>query len=517
MILRSTVIENRYFDSVFLMSLAAELKKMGGVLDASALMGTDSNKDLLKDSGLLDDIAKSAAPNDLILSVKIENESQYPSIKERIDKFLAGEDDAAPKKRSGRGEQVAHTIEEGLDILEDANLLHISIPGPFVYNEALRAIDKGLNLFIFSDNVSIEEERIIKEEAKKRDLLVMGPDCGTAIINGVGLGFANVVPRGPLAVIGASGTGIQEITCLAAQRGIGIAQAIGLGGRDLRKEIGAISMLQALDMIETQSEVKVICLVSKPAHPDSMAKIMARAERMNLPIIACFLGASTEIAHPKNVHIATRLDEAVDMVEAVLRGETPKRSDKAIISETCLAKLQERKAKLPATRKNIKGLFSGGTLCDEALYMAKSLKLEKIQSNLVADSDPMAIINDGQNANLFLDMGDDKFTRGRPHPMIEFGYRMERVRAEAARAETAVILLDLVIGYGSHKDPLAALLPVIEEFNKDSDPVFVLSITGTAQDPQNLEQIKTQVKAAGAWIAKSNAQAAAMAIEFVKR
>lgn len=516
MILRSTVVENRYFDSVFLMSLAAQLKAMDGVADASAIMGTDSNKDLLKETGMLDEAAKSAAPNDIILTVKLEDESLFAAVKDKIKHFLAGDETASKKKTHASQNQQAKTIEQGLDLLPEASLLHVSVPGPFVYNEALRAIDKGLNLFIFSDNVTIQEEREIKQEAKKRGLLVMGPDCGTAIINGIGLGFANVVPHGPLAVIGASGTGVQEITSLAAQRGIGVAQAIGLGGRDLKKEIGALSMLQAIDMIEELDDIKVLCLVSKPAHPDSLAKIMDRIQRLQIPVVACFLGGSADIEHPKHMSIATRLDEAVDMVQSILQNESPKPASLQLVEPAYLEKLAKRKAQLPPARKTIKGLYSGGTLCDEALYLAKALGLSHIQTNLVDDASPMALKDEGAGANLFLDMGDDKFTRGRPHPMIEFGYRMERIRSEAKKAETAVILLDLVIGYGSHMDPLTPLLPVIEEFNKATDPVFVLSITGTAQDPQNLEKIKTTLKNAGVWIAKSNAQAAAIACEFIK-
>src|SRR5580704_9603583 len=96
---------------------------------------------------------------------------------------------------------------------------------------------------IFSDNVPIAEEASLKHEARERGLMVMGPDCGTAIIGGVPLAFANAVPRGDIGIIGASGTGIQEVSTLIARAGRGVRHAIGTGGRDMHAEVGGLTTL----------------------------------------------------------------------------------------------------------------------------------------------------------------------------------------------------------------------------------------------------------------------------------
>lgn len=513
--LRCIVVANRYFDSVFLMSLAAQIGKIEGVTNASAMMATPANKDLMRESQMLDETGEAAQANDVVFGIEYKTEAALTLAQASIDDAILSSS-KAPKSTGNTQAHEPRNIEEGLLQAAESQVLQISIPGTFVRNEALRAIDKDLHLFIFSDNVSIEEELEIKQAAQKKGLLVMGPDCGTSIINGVALGFANVIPAGPLSIIGASGTGIQEITTLAARRGIGLSQAIGLGGRDLRQEIGAISMLTALDMLEDEPNTKVLCLVSKPAHPASVEKILTRLERTPKPVVVCFLGGDTTLARPKNVVLVNRLDEAVNKIAEIL-GHAPKASH-VLIDEALRQKLSAIRAQLKAERNKIKGLFSGGTLCDEALFLAKGLGLKDIASNLLAEPAPEALKGDGQGSNLFLDMGDDKFTAGRPHPMIDFSYRMSRALKEAQRQETAVILLDLIIGYASHPNPLGEVLPMIEAIQKiDNPPAIVMSITGTDGDPQNYSQTRAALTAAGCLVCDSNAQAAVCAIALVSR
>src|SRR4030095_10708603 len=136
------------------------------------------------------------------------------------------------------------SIALGLERAEDADIALISVPGDYAAAEALKALAQGLNVMLFFDNVAIADERAIKLYARARTLLVMGPDCGTAIVNGVPLGFANVVRRGDIGLVAASGTGLQEVTCRIHNLGGGISQAIGTGGRDLKDAGGGMPVLQ---------------------------------------------------------------------------------------------------------------------------------------------------------------------------------------------------------------------------------------------------------------------------------
>src|SRR5690606_14776291 len=122
-------------------------------------------------------------------------------------------------------------------------------PGVYAAFEAFRALENNLNVMMFSDNVTVEDEIKLKDLAVKKDLLMMGPDCGTAIINGVGLCFANKIKRGPIGLVAASGTGLQEVTVLIDQFGGGISQAIGVGGRDLSKDVMGRMTLHAINAL----------------------------------------------------------------------------------------------------------------------------------------------------------------------------------------------------------------------------------------------------------------------------
>jgi len=387
----------------------------------------------------------------------------------------------------------------------DANLVHISIPGKYVKWEAEKALERGLNLFIFSDNVPVEDELELKKIARKKSLLVMGPDCGTAIINGVALGFANVVRRGKIGIVAAAGTGLQEVSCLIHKAGCGISQGIGTGGRDLSKEIGGITMLQGIKALENDPDTRIIVLISKPPAKEVANKIIGEVKKGKKPFVINFLGAKLE-RETKRIHFASTLEEAAYKAIALSKreGYKPEVFKKRIIS---LAK--RKSSRLKNKQKYIRGIFSGGTLCDEAMLILKDL-IGDIYSNIPLKPSLKLKNSNLSQRNSLVDLGDDEFTKGRPHPMIDFSLRNERIIQEARDPRTAVILLDIVLGYGAHPDPANALAPAIKKARERNISV-VASLCGTEDDPQDYEKQKRELEKMGVIVMPSNAQAARFA------
>ena len=238
--------ENRYFDSVFLMQIARRISDETKADEVAALMGTPSNKELLAEIDFQDPVVQSASPNDLVIALRAKNQNEVDEILADIDQWLA-----RPPRVAGR--RAAQTLNQALKDQPQTNLVVISVPGVYAAKEADSALDDGRNVFLFSNNVSVEDELRLKLRAQQNGLVVMGPDCGTAIIAGVGIGFANVVRRGPIGAIGVAGTGLQEFTSLVHQYGSGVSQAIGTGGRDLSDEVGGITALRGLELLESDS------------------------------------------------------------------------------------------------------------------------------------------------------------------------------------------------------------------------------------------------------------------------
>jgi succinyl-CoA synthetase alpha subunit len=372
----------------------------------------------------------------------------------------------------------------------DANLALISVPGHFATDEARKALQLGLNVMIFSDNVGIEDEAALKREARELGLLVMGPDCGTAIIGGLPIAFANVVPRGDIGIIGASGTGIQEVSCLIARAGGGISHAIGTGGRDLNAQVGAITTLMAIDALDADAATRHIVLISKPP-ADAVAKlVLERVAQSRKPFTVCFLGAR-DLALPANARSASTLEAAAQLAigTAVTTGQ----------------------ARLPLVRsgrgKLVRGLFAGGTLCTEAQIVFGQAGL-KVASNVPAPG--ASSMTGAKGGHLMTDLGADEFTRGRPHPMLEPAVRDDLLADALADPEVGVILLDVVLGYGAHQDPAGHLADVLAGRNRG--PLILASVTGTDSDPQPRAAQVRKLTEAGVIVADSNADAARMAI-----
>jgi succinyl-CoA synthetase alpha subunit len=502
------IIRNFYRDSVSLMQLSSTIAKLPGVEQASAIMASPNNVTLLVETGLLAEPVVASA-NDLLIALQGEADA--------LESALAAAESSLkqPSPSSTGSEQsrgiTPRSIEMGLGNLVGANLALISTPGEYAAAEAFKALTLGLNVMLFSDNVELKDEIALKRFAQERDLIVMGPDCGTAIINGIPLAFSNVVRRGAIGVVGASGTGLQQVTCLVDRWGGGISQAIGTGGHDLHRDVGGLSMLQGLKALAADPSTSVIVLISKPPSPEVAVKVLEAASGAGKAVVVNFLGADPDRVRRENIYPAATLEDAAAAAVALANGRTPEARRASVTSPST--------PPLAPQQRYVRGLYSGGTFCYEASLLLKK-ELGQINSNTpVEPGDRLSDVWTSQKHTV-LDLGDDLFTRGRPHPMIDHRLRNERLLKEASDPEVAVILLDVVLGYGSHPDPAAEMAPVIQKARDLATKggrhlVIIGFVCGTAADPQNLSRQETALREVGVILAESNAQAVRMAASVV--
>lgn len=444
-----------YHDSVTLMRVGRALSGLDGVLAAQTAMATELNLELLKAQGF--DVPETAGPNDLVVAVRAVDDSALDSALSSLTSLLAsGASRLVPQAAGGLGAPLpGRTTASAAARAPGASVALISVPGPYAFAEAMDALTAGLNVMIFSDNVPLAQEIRLKEEAARRDLLVMGPDCGTAVIGGVGLGFANALQPGPVGLVAASGTGSQQVMSLLDEAGVGISHALGVGGRDLSAEVSGRSTLQALAALDADPATELILVLSKPPAQKVADLIREASRRLGTPTVFAPLGPG--------------LPDLTQTVEKVLKLRG------VAVPEWPVWPAPESRAVRPGTE--LRGLFVGGTHCTEA--------------SLIAGRD-------------FIDFGDDAYTRGRAHPMIDPSLRLERLAADSADPSCGVLLLDVVLGYAAEPDPAASLAPLIASAPQ---PV-VVSLCGTAADPQDRAQQARTLQEAGAAVFLSNAQAA---------
>lgn len=481
-----------YHDSVALMRVSQQANREAGVRAALVAMATPLNLDLLAGMGFT--VPAGAAPNDLLVAIDAENDDALARSLSVVEAALT-ERAAAPA--SGFGDApAARTVGTAVD-RSNANIAFISTPGDYAFADAMDALDGGVSVIVFSDNVPLEQEVRLKREAGQRGLLVMGPDCGTAMINGVGFGFANVVRPGPVGLVAASGTGAQQLMCLIDGAGVGISHCLGVGGRDLSAAVGAMSTLTALDALAGDSATELIVVVSKPPAAEIAQVVRSHAAELGKPVQFAFL----DEGEPDLTAVAGAA------VEALGHTWTEPRSWPMAASSW-----QDDE------RRYVRGLFSGGTLCDEAMVIAAG-DLGPIRSNVPLR--PEWALPDGLRGggHIMIDFGDDALTRGRPHPMIDGSLRVERLLAEADDPSCGVIMLDVVLGYGAHPDPAAELAPAIAQARKRAtgdgrELDVVVSLIGTADDHQGLERQARALNEAGASVYLSNAAAARHAVEL---
>lgn len=499
----STVKQNHYQDSMKLMQISRDLTNSPGIKRALAIMATEANLKTLRDAGLLETLPRALGANDLIVAVEAESETAGRDALGKIDLFLA-----AP---SGGAEPAAgyRSFEEALSPPGGPNIAVVSVPGEFAKLEVSRAIKNNIHTFLFSDNLNIDEEVELKRRASDKGLLMMGPGCGTAIINGAGFGFANIVRRGPVGIVAAAGTGLQEVASLIHNWGLGVSHGIGVGGRDLSEKVGGIMTLKAMDLLQRDENTEIMLLVSKPAPTEIVRKIVEKARCGEKPFAMCLLGEN-RLPAEENIFFTGTLEDLSLLAVNLARGRGEKRAG---VSDAALKRYARNFAgSLRPSQKYVRGLFSGGTLCYEAQKILAS-SLGKIYSNAPLSKDCLLRDSNKSRGHCCVDLGEEEFTVGRPHPMIDSTLRGERIIREAKDPRTAVILLDIVLGHGSGADPAGELLPAIRQAKetaagKNRSLAFIAHVCGTDEDPQSLDSQSRKLRANGVRIAATNAQGA---------
>ena len=476
-----------YYDSVVLMQLQRGLIGLPGVIDAGVVMATPANRDLLAANNLLPE-SITASPDDLLIVVKADDDLSATEAINQVDELLARR-----KSSSSSQDFRPRSLSSALKQLPEANWVLVSVPGRYAAGVAREALDLNKHVFLYSDNVSLEDEITLKKSARDKGLLVMGPDCGTAIINGIGLGFANRVRRGPIGLVGASGTGTQAVTAHIHNLGSGISHAIGSGGRDLKSEVGAITAFQALDLLARDEKTKVIALISKPPSPDVATQLISAAQGTGKPVVVYFIGYPPPARSLGNLHFAISLSEAAE--HAVKLGD----------------QLPETPEKSPVTGRYLRGLFSGGTLAYEVL-LGLQASLSPIYTNAPISNYQLLRDPLHSEAHTIIDLGDEFFMVGRLHPMIDNDLRIRRMKQEAADPKAGMILFDVVLGEGSHMDPAGELVQSIQEIREERPELeFAAIVIGTDDDPQNLQSQVSQLIDSGVIIFRT----ASEAVEFI--
>ena len=510
MTVKTLIKPSEYHDSVSLMLVARELSNTEGVQDAAVVMATEANKSILAGAGLLTSEARAANPNDLVIAVSTKEASVADSALQKAEVLL--------KKKAGGGEAgefKPKTIRGAHSYQPAGNMAVISVAGRYAADEAWEALLRGLHVMLFSDNVSLEDEIALKQYARDHGLLLMGPGAGTSIINNVALGFANVIPAGPVGIVSAAGTGLQEVSTLLARHGVGITQGIGTGGRDLKKEVGGIMMLAALKALQQDPATKVMVLVSKPPAEEVVQLILQQVSASGKPTVICFLGGDAGLlANLPNVIPAQTLQECAFLAAQAVKPE--KGNLKSYLEEEnsrLTRRARELKLRLKPDQRYLRGLFSGGTLCYEAQVIWKNLLSSPVYSNAPLPGGPVLSDSTKSQGHTAVDLWEEEFTVGRPHPMIDNDLRIRRLLQEAGDLEVAVIMLDVVIGYGAHPDPASELGKGIEEAQSlakagGRELLVVASVTGTEADPQCLSQTIQTLTKKGVIVCDSNAAAA---------
>jgi FdrA protein len=481
-----------YIDSVVLLTATRAMGASAGVSFATAVMATPANVADLRDAGFDDAALASASANDLLLAVAADDT-------DACDRAVAAGEEVVFARRP-RVEATefrrARTLEAAVDLRPDVNVAVVSVPGPYAAVEAHKALGRGLHVLLFSDNVPVEEEIELKERAARMGRLVMGPGAGTAVLGGCGLGFANVVRPGRVGVVAAAGTGAQEVMCLLDRWDEGVSHVIGVGGRDLTGDVGGRMAAEAVRALDVDPGTEVILLVSKPPDVDVARAVIAAATAT--PVVAATIGTGD----------GATLENGVVQTLRRLGRLAPD------LSGTMVDEVEQAIDGLSPHRTVIHGLFSGGTLCYEALAVLGRV-VGPVYSNIPLDPRHGVPAPDG--AHVCLDLGEEEYTRGRPHPMIDPEARLALIDAAGKRGDVAVVLVDVVLGHGAHDDPAGAIAEVSERITPGGGPVVVAHVVGTPDDPQGLDGQERRLRDAGCIVAPTGAQAALAAAAIARR
>ena len=490
---KTEVRHGAYYDSVVLMQLQRALADLPGVTEAGVVMGTPANKELLAASNLLTTDADSAAADDLVIVVAAESEAAAEAALAQVEPLLARR-----QAEGATGDYRPKTLATAAQHLPGARWVLVSTPGRYAAGVVEEALHLGKHVFLYSDNVSLDAEVKLKQTAAAQGLLVMGPDCGTAIVNGVGLGFANRIRRGNIGLVGASGTGLQLVTARIHQLGGGVSHALGTGGRDLSDAVGAITARQSLDLLQRDPETKVVVLLSKPPAPQVAEELLRLARSTGKPVVVDFIGYRAAESQQENVYFVRTLDAAAELAVELAQ----------LDDEMDAAQIQNQRSKIKSSGRYLRGLFSGGTLAYEAQLLLQEY-LPTVYSNAPLDKRFKLEAATVSKEHTILDLGEDEFTVGRLHPMMDNDLRIRRLQQEVADPDTAILLLDVVLGYGAHPDPASELAPAIAGALHAAGQagrhlVVVAVVVGADEDPQDLARQVAQLEAAGAQIYLSN-------------
>lgn len=471
--------KDEYYDSVTLMVISKTLSNIEGVENAFVYMGTEMNKDMIiKFLPELKNEVMDSTSNDLMIAINGEDSLDLDKIIEELEKQLKGDCSSGETNKNKAYKNINEVLEDD----EDYNIAVISIAGEYAFREAMRALKKGLHVMLFSDNVSIEDEIKLKEYARSKNLLLMGPDCGTSILNGTGLCFANETKKGDIGIIGASGTGIQEAVVQLNKEGLGISQAIGIGGRDLTSEVGGLMMLSALDYLAEDQNTKEIVLISKPPAQDVKEKIIEKIMTIDKPKVICFIDSKDNKELP-NTKYVNSLSEIARVCA--------QKDNKLKLSYERLDELKSVKSKINANK--IVGLYCGGTLCAEALHLLRN-SMKPIYSN-VAKNEEEKIKQEDYKDNVLIDLGDDKYTVGRAHPMIDPSVRLLEIEKYAKSGNYGVMMLDFELGYGSNESPVEETAELLKKVKEENPNLIIISyICGTKEDYQGYERNKAMLE-----------------------
>jgi FdrA protein len=501
--------KNEYHDSIQLMRVSQSLRALEGVNQAMVAMATDTNKEILRDLGMMNDAGLEAGVNDMLVGLDGASDAAIAAAVEEMDGLFKR------KEAAGQGTRTHRSFDSALKAMPDANLCVITIPGEHAAAEARKALEAGLHVHIYSDNVPIAQEKELKELARSKGLLCMGPECGVANINGVALGTASAVRKGPIGIAGASGSGVQQIAVLVEREGLGVSQAIGLGGKDLKDEIGGMTMLMAIDALEEDPETLVVVLVSRPPGARTMPAVLARVQKCKKPVVAYFIGGDPTVVKAAGAIPATDLEDAALKAVALARNEKPVSRVFTQGDAEIRALVERERAGMAPGQKYLRGLFCGGTFCEEALMLLRESIGDAWSNAPLIPQKKLPNAREPKEHSI-IDLGDEEFTKGRPHPVIDPEPIRQAILREGARPEVAVILMDFILSPAIHPDPVGAVADAIAKVKADREKsggrlCFVASVCGGEGDPQSLSAQEESLRKLGVVAMPSNAQAARLA------
>jgi FdrA protein len=506
------VLRNLFRDSIQLMRLSEEVKKLEGVDDAVVAMGTDTNRRLLQDLGLLGKESRAAGDGDLIIAVRTATGADGGEVMARVQRLVM-----SPPTRGGRTRaNIFHSVQSATDRIGKANLAIVSVPGGQAFEPAMELLRHRVNVHLFSDHVPLDQELRLKSYASSHDLLVLGPGAGTSIINGVGLGFANSVRRGKVGIVASAGTGIQEVSTMLDNIGLGVSAALGVGGTDVSEQVGGIMTKDCLDLLEKDKGTEVIMIVAKAPKERVVRDVMNHVgEATTKPVVACFLGLDPpslehgRIRHAKTLHSAVSRVATIDGSAAAEKFRTTIGSSFDVLRELSAGIASG----LRPGQRFVRGLYSGGTLAHETLLIFRELVGEPYSNTPLSEGFALDDPNQSRE-NSVVDLGDETFTAGRAHPMIDPTLRKLRIAQESKDPGVAGIMLDVVLGYGSSPDPGGSLLGAIADARNSSktrggELAFMAHVCGTDTDPQPSGEQNERLSRAGVRLFPSNALLAA--------